>query len=300
MEKLVLFFIALLLIDIAFAQQMPELAVAKATYNFIHVRDTNNRSKPYEEEMLLMLGKNSSRFTSNVRFKQELEFITGIESQIKANGGSLNGLTIKSNRKRATLNEDYLTFFNENKTALVTRLINYYLVEDSIPKINWEIKKDTANFSGIKCQKATAWFGGRNWIAWFASALPFQAGPWKLNGLPGLIIEAYDDKKDIQFLFAGFEATNISEKDRPQQQLTKGLDIFALANEIKEPNKAIKTTKEELKKLVKASNENPAGFAKAQLSGTPFAQLAELASKTNVAAPNANPAPIMNNPIEIK
>ncbi|WP_461787889.1 GLPGLI family protein [Pedobacter sp.] len=300
MKKLVLFFITILSIDAAFAQQIPELAVAKVTYNFIHVRDTNNRSKPYEEEMLLMLGKNCSKFTSNVRFKQELEFMTGLESQIKANGGTFNGLSIKSNRKRATLNEDYFTFFNHNKTALVARLINYYLVEDSIPKIDWEIKKDTANFSGIKCQKATARFGGRNWIAWFASSLPFQAGPWKLNGLPGLIVEAYDDKKDIQFLFTGFEATNISEKDRPKQKVVERLDTFAMANEIKVNNKAIKTSKEELKKLTKASSENPAGFAKAQLSGTPFAQLAELASKSNMATPNANPAPITNNPIEIK
>jgi GLPGLI family protein len=300
MKKLLLLFIIIPLIKPVFAQQVPELAVAKATYHFIHVRDTNNRHKPYEEEMLLLLGKNSSKFTSNVRYKQELEFIAGVESQVKANGGSLNNLVIKSNRKRPTLNEDYFTFFNDNKTALVARLINYYLVEDSIPKIKWEIKKDTANFSGIRCQKSMAWFGGRNWIAWFASAIPFQAGPWKLNGLPGLIIEAYDDKKDIQFLFMGFEATNISEKDRPKKQIIDRLDVFSMANEIKVNDKAIKTTTEELKKLVKASNENPTGFAKAQLSGTPFAQLVELASKNNMAAPNPKPAPITNNPIEIK
>ncbi len=300
MKKLLLLFIITNLIKPAFAQQVSELAVAKATYQFIHVRDTNHRDQPYEEEMLLLLGKNSSKFTSNVRYKQELEFISGIEKQIKENGGSLNNLVFKSNRKRATLNEDYFTFFNDHKAALVTRLINYYVVEDSIPKIKWEIKKDTANFSGIKCQKATAWFGGRNWIAWFASAIPFQAGPWKLNGLPGLIIEAYDDKKDVQFLFAGFEATNISERDRPKKQTANRLDTFAMAYEIKVTDKAIKTSREELKKLIKASNENPSGFAKAQLAGTPFASLVELASKSNMTAPNASQNTITNNPIELK
>lgn len=35
--------------------------------------------------------------------------------------------------------------------------------------------------------------------------MPFQAGPWKLNRLPGLIVEAYDENKQIYFQFAGIE-----------------------------------------------------------------------------------------------
>ena len=49
-----------------------------------------------------------------------------------------------------------------------------YMVSDSTRKINWKITKDTASFSGVKCQKATAYFKGRNWIAWYAPELPFQ------------------------------------------------------------------------------------------------------------------------------
>jgi hypothetical protein len=37
-------------------------------------------------------------------------------------------------------------------------------------------------------------------MAWYAPSIPVQEGPWKLSGLPGLVIEAYDDKKDLYFL----------------------------------------------------------------------------------------------------
>ena len=63
--------------------------------------------------------------------------------------------------------------------------------------------KDTASFSGISCQKAAANFENKNWIAWFTPSLPFSSGLNKLNGLPGLIIETYDEDKEITYRFGG-------------------------------------------------------------------------------------------------
>lgn len=48
-------------------------------------------------------------------------------------------------------------------------------------------------------QKATARYGGRNWIAWFTEEIPISEGPYKFNGLPGLIFEIYDDKENYKF-----------------------------------------------------------------------------------------------------
>ncbi len=73
----------------------------------------------------------------------------------------------------------------------------YQLKDD--PKISWKIEKETKRTSSLQLQKATAKFGGRNWIAWFSKDIPFQEGPYKFHGLPGLIVEIYDDKENYHF-----------------------------------------------------------------------------------------------------
>ena len=278
--------------------QTSEWAIAKARYGYIHIRDTNNRSDPYQEDMVLLIGKNSSRYTSDVKMKQQLEFYQHVNEQIKNNGGTLNGAHIKSNRKRMTIPEDYYFFHAENQLIRTEYLVNIYFVPETIPKIDWKITPDTASFSGVKCQKATTFFKGRNWIAWFAPDMPFQSGPWKLHGLPGLIVEAYDSKKEVQFLFGGFEAVEKKPNVSKEPYIGEMANLDVMANEIKIPNKAIKTTKEELLKLKKAQAEDPAGFAKTQLAGSGLEGFAQMIKQ----APGGRPTPavkIYNNPIEL-
>ena len=52
---------------------------------------------------------------------------------------------------------------------------------------------------------ATADFRGRRWTAWFATDIPISDGPWKLGGLPGLILEAYDKGHQYTFTAVGLE-----------------------------------------------------------------------------------------------
>ena len=48
-------------------------------------------------------------------------------------------------------------------------------------------------------RQATADFRGRHWTAWFATDIPVSDGPWKLGGLPGLILEVYDRGDDYRY-----------------------------------------------------------------------------------------------------
>ena len=82
-----------------------------------------------------------------------------------------------------------------------------YLIQGSLPAIDWTISSDTATFGGLHCQKATSHFKGRDYIVWFCPDLPVHAGPWKLNGLPGVIVDAHDTKNEVVFTFDGVEKT---------------------------------------------------------------------------------------------
>lgn len=88
---------------------------------------------------------------------------------------------------------DYLyRNLNRGKISVYTSVFgSKYLVEEDVPTMNWEIEEDTVQtILGYECHKATTKFRGREWIVWYADAIPMSLGPWKLNGLPGLILQA--------------------------------------------------------------------------------------------------------------
>lgn len=77
------------------------------------------------------------------------------------------------------------------------RFIKTIYVTDKWQDIQWEIKKGSKKIGKYECNKATANFRGRNYTAWFTTEIPVPYGPWKLFGLPGLILEASDDTKEF-------------------------------------------------------------------------------------------------------
>jgi len=56
----------------------------------------------------------------------------------------------------------------------------------------WSLKNDTMTVCGYLCNKAVATYGGRLWTAWYTPEIAISDGPWKLYGLPGLILKAVD------------------------------------------------------------------------------------------------------------
>ncbi|MDV6167518.1 GLPGLI family protein [Flavobacterium sp. DG1-102-2] len=76
---------------------------------------------------------------------------------------------------------------------------NKFLVKDVFPDPEWKITDETKTVAGLQCIKASASFRGREWTAWFTPEIPLAFGPWKLQGLPGIILEAYDSTNRYTF-----------------------------------------------------------------------------------------------------
>ncbi|CAM3926591.1 MULTISPECIES: GLPGLI family protein [Flavobacterium] len=72
-------------------------------------------------------------------------------------------------------------------------------VKDKAKNIAWELHEETKKINAFTCQKAIGQFRGRTYTVWFTYEIPVSAGPWKLNGLPGLILEASESKKQFYF-----------------------------------------------------------------------------------------------------
>jgi GLPGLI family protein len=67
-----------------------------------------------------------------------------------------------------------------------------YIYEENKTDRKWALLNDTLMVCGYACNKAAASFGGREWTVWYAPEIAISDGPWKLYGLPGLILKASD------------------------------------------------------------------------------------------------------------
>ena len=318
MKTILTTFLTLAISSFAFAQN-PDKALIKVTYNFTHIQDTTQKDRPYTESMLLMVGKNASVYTSYDKINQNIARKKIIEEQMKNQAGSNNmSINLTGSPNKTTSAIDYFFFAKENKFFTKERVFNFYLVEEPPTKINWKIAKDTTSFSGILCQKATTYFKGRNWTAWYATEIPLQSGPWKLNGLPGLIIEAYDDTKTVSFQFAGMEnviaqAEPVKTNKSSTSEITTSGGSFSvvgmgssiasispyLDNEIKLPVDAIKATRQELDKLKIAYEKDPQGFMKTQAAGNSSGMITVTGARIAQTAGPTLPKIVLNNPIEL-
>ncbi len=76
-----------------------------------------------------------------------------------------------------------------------------WVVEDTLQTLPWTIySNEIRQISKYKCLKAEAFTRGRKYTAWFTPEIPVPVGPWKLYGLPGLILEAADSTGEVKFL----------------------------------------------------------------------------------------------------
>lgn len=108
---------------------------------------------------------------------------------------------------------------NEVKKSIQTMYSEIFSININ-EKLNWEIFPEKNKIGTFEVQKATVNYGGRNWIAWFASEIPIQDGPYIFHGLPGLIIKISDNENNYIF-----SLTEIKDSKGDINYRTKGSEL---------------------------------------------------------------------------
>lgn len=75
--------------------------------------------------------------------------------------------------------------------------------QEQMPVQDWELLPGEIEILGYKCKKARCDFRGRSWTVWYCPEIKVSYGPWKLNGLPGLILKADDKTGAHSFVAVG-------------------------------------------------------------------------------------------------
>lgn len=128
-------------------------------------------------------------------------YVEDIESK-----GEKEKYEISNGEKTIVYENNYNTIINTNlKSNTILSKVKlgeeFFLVKENLKKIVWKIhEKSIDTILGYKCFKATGNFRGRIYTAWFTKDIPTIFGPWKLNGLPGLILEVKDHLNQVEFI----------------------------------------------------------------------------------------------------
>lgn len=220
-------------------------------YDFHYTKDTIKR-KPLYDRQILEIGQTMSRYYS--LFGEKIDSLyanvkegpNGFPASFRPHGWKTGN--------EAELYEDfYKNYPQQNILTVSTGLCwREYVYTESLPEFGWEmVPAQPAEILGYACQKAVMTFRGREYEVWYTPEVPVNNGPWKLGGLPGLILRA----KTLDGLFS-WEAIGLSQ---PRNRLIYFYDA-AKSKETEYPMKFVKISRKQLRKLQQMRWTDPIGL----------------------------------------
>lgn len=157
------------------------------TYEFIS--DSNNPKNISKEYMFLDIHQKDSEFYGYKNYHVDSTFLEHFKKGLSFMPPNLEYINFRINKN-----------FQNHQINMITKIgsIIYGVLDDH--ELQWKITNQKANILGYSVTSAEINFGGRNWIAWFALEIPIQDGPYKFNGLPGLILKIEDEHRNHSFI----------------------------------------------------------------------------------------------------
>ncbi len=189
----------------AHSQELTDTVCVRVQYHALY-KHTQEQKEAYDDTNLLDIGKHSSRFYSQ-RFEM---FLHQRDSVRNATSDPMGYLQFLANRFGAKKGREYEVYKHtpEKGTLTYTDVLHndfFFCYEESIPTFSWQLAEGDTLIIGYTCHKAVCQFRGRAWTAWYTLDLPFDNGPWKLGGLPGLILAASESRNEFSFVATGIE-----------------------------------------------------------------------------------------------
>ena len=186
----------------------------KCLYRYVYLNDTLT-GKTKNDLLVLQIGTRISKCFSH--YSNQVDSLSALPNGDMIIGKMIidamnNGEFMRGKYPHKRLKTYIYKNYPEGCMTVTDGLIlQDYRYVDSLHTQTWTMGDSTREVLGYTCQQATADFRGRRWTAWFATDIPVSDGPWKLGGLPGLILEAYDEGQQHVFTAVGLERV----KDEP-------------------------------------------------------------------------------------
>lgn len=185
--------------------------IAPETMEFVYdykycVDTTGSLSDNYESDnMLLQIAPGGlSKFSSYKNLTVDSVIMRSSSEQIAqaAMDGKLS-------------NGEFMTIYKNYPDGKLTHTekicMDWLRYDEDMPRFEWQLTDTVATVLGYECRGAKCSFREREWTVLYTEEIPIMDGPWKLHGLPGLIMKASDEKGHYTFECIGIK----SKADRP-------------------------------------------------------------------------------------
>lgn len=210
----------------AFSQKKSEKgfinAKYKCTYSIKYINDTIKMTHGTEDHFILLIGDDLTYGYSYLAYREDslMNAPNGLKKYYESFNDAVNNGAFRNLYSSHLMHTRLYKDYKKKKINVLDRFSRFFFIweEDLLPQ-TWSLQDDTMTIAGYNCQKAECDYRGRSYEAWFASEIPIDEGPWKFNGLPGLIMKLYDTKHHYEFELVGLKRTD--EKININPLLTK-------------------------------------------------------------------------------
>lgn len=216
-------------------------------YEYKYIPDSTDKADVKKEMMLLDIDKSGSQYYSRDKFVADSTAKADLEKQLKSSPGNIS---VNRRERPGQVSFRVTKQYPDFKTFLFRNISTdqYKISEEKKPE--WKILPDKEKIGEYNAQKATTSFGGRQWTAWFSTEIPFQDGPYKFYGLPGLIVKIEDASGSHSMTLIGNKTVQSSVPGK-ETQLPENIQIIGMGG------KEVEVTKDQFKKAWKAYANDP-------------------------------------------
>lgn len=176
------------------AQEKSDTKTDEPLYECIYTYTINGRVQE-TYNTVLQIGRTFTRFYDYSAYA--VDSLSFIPEASEKEMGILRGI-----RQTALYFFDAEVFQNMpsgKMTVVQESFPDQFSYEEDLGSFEWELDNVTDTICGYECYKAITNYGGRRWTVWYTPEIPNTAGPWKFNGLPGLILAAKDSEEIHDF-----------------------------------------------------------------------------------------------------
>lgn len=158
--------------------------------------------------------KNNHKCTST------LYIINNTESLYRINDERESGVDKNSNNDNMIYiyNDAISTIFYSGSKKTITRIPLYkneIIYSDLNSKIKYKLTGKKKKIYNYNCQEAKLNLNGRKYNIWFTPDVETNFGPFKINNLPGLLIELYEETNKTKITFKSIKKlTDLAEYNK--------------------------------------------------------------------------------------